>query len=299
MNDAATPGTIATGKPKLRTAAGGYAMLALDQRESLRAMFGQRADGSWVDDDELRRFKRQATEVLAPHASAVLLDRPYAIDGHRPDWVSDAYGLIVAADALDQQTGGPVRNTTFDEQVTVEFLHRVRADAIKFLVIWRPGTGKEERADVVARTVEVARDAGVASLVEAIVATDDGSPWPSEAERHQAIFAAAEEIAPYRPDLYKAQVPGYVPGDLSRVADQARTITEIVGTDWVVLSNGIAREDFADAVRESVRGGAKGFLAGRAVWADLVGSADTPSMLAQISIPRLQQLTGIVDAAQA
>jgi sulfofructosephosphate aldolase len=42
-------------------------------------------------------------------------------------------------------------------------------------------------------------------------------------------------------------------------------------------------------------GGASGFLAGRAVWADIVGSPDIPKALREVSIPRLEQLAEIVD----
>jgi sulfofructosephosphate aldolase len=42
-------------------------------------------------------------------------------------------------------------------------------------------------------------------------------------------------------------------------------------------------------------GGASGFLAGRAVWADIVGSPDIPKALREISIPRLERLAEIVD----
>jgi sulfofructosephosphate aldolase len=48
-------------------------------------------------------------------------------------------------------------------------------------------------------------------------------------------------------------------------------------------------------VKACAMGGASGFLAGRAVWADIVGAADIPKALREVSIPRLEQLAEIVD----
>src|SRR2546423_10190673 len=60
---------------------GTFAMLALDQRESLRAMLvAARAEAT---DEALSRFKVQAVRSLTPFASAVLLDLPYRLTAVR------------------------------------------------------------------------------------------------------------------------------------------------------------------------------------------------------------------------
>lgn len=280
----------------LQTASGNYAMLALDQRESLRAMFPRNVDDSWVDDDTLKAFKREAMRALTPHASAVLLDRPYAVDGRRPEGLAPGCGLIVAADVLHHRTGDPVSSTSVDPLVDVGLLRRVGADAVKFLMVWRPRRGRSERRHMIDNVLSVAKAAGVISVIEVIVRTDGDTPFVTEAERHESIFAAAEEIAAFGPDLYKAEVPGYVRGDTSLVRDHARQLTSIVAGDWVVLSNGVERHEFAAAVGEARAGGAGGFLAGRAVWADLVGRPDIRDALETTSRQRLTLLSELVDS---
>ncbi|GAA5146005.1 aldolase [Microbacterium pseudoresistens] len=280
---------------RIQNPEGGYAMLALDQRESLRAMFPVRADGSWATDEDLRTFKAEAVRELTPLASAVLLDREHALSDGRPAALAEGCGLIVAADVLHQVTGQPVSHSSIDEEVTLEFLSSVGADAVKFLVMWNERDSAAERADLIQPIIELSRRAGVASLVEAVVQTPAGEPFADDGARNEAILAAAAEIAPLGPDVYKAQVPGYSTGDLSRVEENARRLSEIVGTDWVVLSNGVQKEDFADAVTAAIRGGASGFLAGRAIWADVVGRVDTVAALRSVSAPRLQNLRQIVE----
>ena len=277
----------------LRTEDGGFAMVALDQRESLRRMFPL-VDGAEVGDDALREFKATATRVLSPLASAVLLDRPYAVTDARPAELAPEAGLILAADVLEQPPGHGVVDTWLDEVATPEFIARVGAVAVKLLIIWREGVDVAQRADLVARFVALAAEAGVASLVEGIVRPADAEDWTDNAARHDAIIAAAAELSAAGGDIYKAEVPGYVPGDLALVEEHAKRLTEVVPGPWVVLSNGVERPDFADSVRAACAGGASGFLAGRAIWADTVAEADPEAALIERSTRRLRDLTSIV-----
>jgi sulfofructosephosphate aldolase len=283
----------------LQTAGGHYAMLALDQRESLRDMYSRTDDGDFAGDDELREFKKLGASVLSPFASGVLLDRPFGLESTRPEGIAPTCGLIVAVDVLHQIPGHPITHVTFDELATPELLAMVGADAIKVLVLWHRNSGQSERAVLVERAISLAHEAGVASLVEGIVRPDEGSDgWSDPSERHEAILACAAELAEFGPDIYKAEVPGYVDGDLSRVSEHSALLTSIVGQDWVVLSNGVERHSFESAVTEAMRGGASGFLAGRAIWADAVAEADISGALHDRSIDRLKRLSDIVDSVE-
>ncbi|QEO15413.1 aldolase [Agromyces intestinalis] len=283
--------------PGLALADGGFAMLALDQRESLRRMFPL-VHGREVDDETLRRFKRDALDVLSPKASAVLLDRLYALDDRRPAELADDTALILAVDVLIQPPGLPVSGTELDREVTPEFVEQVGADALKLLVIWRERDSADERAELVASFLELAEQSGVVSLVEGIVRPSDGDYWTDHAERHEAILAAAAELGGSGTTIYKAEVPGYVPGDVSLVREHAERLTAAVPVPWVVLSNGVAQDDFADALRESVAGGASGFLAGRAIWSDTVAELDPSAALRTRSTARLDELGRIVSEAR-
>lgn len=269
-------------------------MLALDQRESLRGMFAKTAEGGYVDDDTLRRFKAAGVQVMSPYASALLLDRPFALRYGRPVGLAPSCALIAAADEITQQAGKDMTSVGFDDQVTPEFLIDVNAVAVKVLVLWRRDSGESERGALVSRALEVAEAAGVASLVEGIVRPEPGLGWSSPSERHRAILDCARELIAFRPDIYKAEVPGYVKDDLSRVAEQSERMSAIVGADWVILSNGVDRDAFPDALTEALKGGAAGFLAGRAVWADTVSEQDSTAAMRGRSVGRLQRLTEIV-----
>lgn len=278
----------------LQTSTGQYAMLALDQRESLRDMFGRSLSGSYVGDETLRQFKRSAVASLSGHASAILLDRVLGLSDGAPPGLDPACALIVAVDVLDNQPGHEIMNVAFDHEVTPEFLASVGASAVKLLVAWRRDGDRRMRAELVTQTIELARAAGVASLIEGVVRPSGNGHWSDQRERHQAILDCARELVEFGPDIYKVEVPGYVPGDLSRVEDQSALMSDIVGGDWVILSNGVDREAFPEALAAAMRGGARGFLAGRAVWANAVEAPDPVTVLESQSVTRLQGLTDIV-----
>lgn len=58
-------------------ASGGFAMLAVDQREAMRLMFAAAGAKPPVADSVLTDFKVNAAKILSPYASAVLLDQQF------------------------------------------------------------------------------------------------------------------------------------------------------------------------------------------------------------------------------
>ncbi|WP_084697603.1 hypothetical protein [Glaciibacter superstes] len=280
----------------LMTPEGGFVMVALDQRESLREMFPPTSDGELVNDDVLRAFKETASRILTPHATGVLVDRPYGVtEPRRPEWVDEGCSLILAADVLHSVRGAGVAGTSLDEEVTEEFVRATGAAAVKLLIIWRRGDREHERT--VSDFLSLAEAAGVASFVEGIVRPPAGGDWRGASDRHDAIIEAAADLS-RGASVYKAEVPGYVPSDVSLVREQAQALTEAASGRWVVLSNGVQQADFTDAVAESCAGGSSGFLAGRAIWADTVVEKDPAAALADRSVGRLKQLSGIVRASR-
>lgn len=67
----------------------------------------------------------------------------------------------------------------------------------------------------------------------------------------------------------------------------------------MILSSGVDAARFPEAVRIACNAGASGFLAGRAIWASVVGSPDLETDLREVSVPTLRRLGEIVDDAVA
>lgn len=273
---------------------GALAMVAMDQRESLRHMFDEAGAGR-VADERMIAFKLDVARALSPLASGFLIDREYGVERAAP-LLPSSCGLILAADALEQEPGGPVQETGLDEVVVAPESDLHGAVAIKLLVIWRRDARREQRVELARRFIEVAAARGVLSVLEPVVrATPEetaAGTWDAEA----AIAEAARELSPLGPSLYKVQVPLGGRAEPAELERACATLGEAITGPWVVLSQGVDRDDFAGAVRAACRGGASGFLAGRALWSDVVGRPDVPAALAEVSVPRLERLVELVDA---
>ncbi len=272
---------------------GALAMVAVDQREALRGMFAAHQDSA-VPDSQLTQFKVDVARELSPYASALLVDQEFGIDAIIDQKVlAPTCGLIAAADLLVGPAGGAATDTAVDKDVDPIRMRDIGSVGLKFLVLWRNDESPESRLKLVDEFNQLCQKSGLPSIIEVIVKppTDSSRSF----DREEELIIAAKEAAHWNADLYKAEVPFHGEGDLLAITRNAQRITEAVGTPWVVLSNGVKAPFFADAVKACAQGGASGFLAGRAVWADIVGAKDIPAALREVSIPRLEKLAEIVD----
>lgn len=265
---------------------GTFAMVAMDQRESLRTMLEQH-HARPVPDERLTAFKLAVARELAPHASGLLLDRHYALaDVAQDGIVPSSCGLLVAVDELEQRPGEIVEDTSLDEEAEIDAFAAMGAVALKLLVIWRDDDLRARRLETAHRFVELADEHGLLSVLEGVVRHQD---------REAAIVEAAAELSSTGASLYKCEVPRHGRGVAVQLEAAAREIDAVVACPWVVLSQGVEVADFPRAVAACCRGGASGFLAGRALWSDTVHAVDPTPLLREWSVPRLVELASTVD----
>lgn len=278
---------------RLARSSGALAMVAVDQREALRGMFAKHQSLP-VLDSQLTQFKVDVARELSPYGSGLLVDQEFGIDAIVDSKVlNPECGLIAAADLLIGPAGGAATDTAVDRSVDPQRMKAIGAAGLKFLVLWRNDESPESRMKLVEEFNALCDSVDLPSIIEVIVKAphDPSKSWDREAE----LIIAAQEARTWGADLYKAEVPFHGEGDLSAITRSAAAISEAIQGPWVVLSNGVKAEFFADAVMACAQGGASGFLAGRAVWADIVGAPDINKALRDISVPRLEKLGEIVD----
>jgi sulfofructosephosphate aldolase len=295
MPDDLDPGARIVSGPSLGALArpgGAFAMLAIDQRESLRTLLV--AAGGEGTDQNLREFKVEVARALSPAASAMLVDRDYGLRAIADSGaLAPGCGLIVAVDRLVQPPGGALEWSELDRGAMTGELAERGARALKFLVLWRPDQPASRRADMVGHFVERCRSLGLLSVLEGLVQVPGGGLGP---DMDAAIQAAAEELAPYRPDLYKTHVPTHGHGTADEITAASLRISRVLRCPWVVLSASVPVERFPGAVEAACRGGASGFLAGRGVWGPSI-SAPRPELdLATEARSRFERLVAVVDA---
>jgi sulfofructosephosphate aldolase len=271
-------------------------MLAVDQREAMRAMFAEHTPGP-VPDQTLTRFKVEATRVLSPYASGVLVDRQFAFDAvTAAGAVAPGCGLIAAADRLIPGADEIVGAVEIDTEVVPAEVKAAGAVALKLLVLWRPDEAPDKRVAMVEEFVAMCRAAGLISIVEPVSRKPlDGRPW----DWADGVLAAAKELGSLGADLYKAEVPLHGEGDDAEILRGCEQLTAAIGSPWVVLSSGVRADLFPRAVELACKAGASGFLAGRAVWRDVIDAPDLGRALATEAVDRLRRLGDVVDDALA
>ena len=290
---AASGGLSALARPS-----GGFAMVAIDQREALRAMFVERQP-SPVPDAQLTAFKLAAARALSPHASGLLVDRQFALDQVVSQHaIADGCGLIAAGDHFIATGRELVADTEIDEAVIPADVAAQGAVAMKLLVIYRPDGDPTSRIAMVEDFVDRCHRAGLLSIIEPISrAPHDGRSWDAD----EGILAAARELGSRGADLYKCEVPLHGQGNPADIGRRCAILTESIASPWVVLSSGVPPDEFPAAVEIACREGASGFLAGRAVWASaldrFIDSDDPERELRQLAVPRLHRLCDLVDTS--
>lgn len=278
----------------LKRPSGAFAMLALDQRETMRAMFAQRQQAP-VTNEQIVAFKLLALRTLSPLASAVLIDREFAwSQAIQEGAAAPNCSLIAAADRFYASDDEIVAGVEIDDRIAPAELREQGAKALKLLVIWRPDESSETRVAMVDQFVSCCRQAGLISIIEPVSRkARDGRATDTQ----KGILAAARELGNRGQDLYKSEVPLHAEGEENDIRRQCAELTRLIRSPWVVLSSGVLPDRFPIAVQWACKEGARGFLAGRAIWKNAIGTTDPLTALQTESCERLKRLCDVVDEA--
>jgi sulfofructosephosphate aldolase len=268
---------------------GGFAMVANDGRESLRGIFHQ-ADRP-CEDADLVSFKTTVARVLGPHCTAMLMDPMYGLPALAAlREAAPQTGRLLAVDRFDEPRFGPLAATSLDRDAMHPDQVPSDVHALKFYMFWHPDQPAGPRREEAAEFVEGCARLGVVSLLEGVVQLPVTDPRFDD-----ALLAAATEMGEARPDVYKTQVPTLGRAPLEDIERRSSDLSRAVGVPWVALSNGVAADRFADVVSAVCRGGASGFLAGRASWSRAVEQDNPAEELASSGVLRLQTYAERVD----
>ena len=290
MSGGAERGSILAGP------SGRFTIVALDHRDALRAEFDALAPadpgpgagrGGDRGTDELRRFKADVLAAVgrAPvRPSAVMLEPEYSLPDLRsavPDGVAVTCALEAQGYLADPSAGNDLLDGWSPARV-----RSVGADGAKLLVLYRHDRGSFTAAQeaLVAGVVAEAAEAGVPALIEPVpvdvVDADD---------RRRVIVEAARRLAPLGPMVLKLPFPG---------VGACPEVTEAAGPHpWVLLSWGVAYDEFRAQLTEAMDAGCAGFAAGRALWREAVDPVARAEFLAGVFQDRLAELIAAVETA--
>ncbi len=271
---------------------GTFAIIAFDQRNTLRRMFS--AVGIEATDQDMRDVKVEVTRALTPDATGILLDPQLGVGAVMDAGaLNPSCGLLIAAEPTDRgDFEGEPRSYRIPEQ-DAAWVKSMGGHAVKVLVMMNPQrevrTGEPditaETVDLVNAIVEDCRAQGIPSVIENLIFSPRGVETLSAAERERAIITSAELLTAVKPDLLKLEYPGSPEG--------CKRLSDVLTVPWAVLSAGVDFDVFEDVIKISCdAGGASGFIAGRSVWKEAVGLNQTEraTFLSETARPRLLKL---------
>src|SRR5438270_5658920 len=134
-----TPGKLA-GMKAVSDKRGVIAAAAMDQRGSLQKALAKEK-GADVSASMLEEFKSIVTEVLTPHASAILLDPEFGLPASKRR--SKNAGLLLAYEKTGYDKIGPGRLPDLLDNWSVRRLKEAGADCVKILLYYTTLDSKE------------------------------------------------------------------------------------------------------------------------------------------------------------
>jgi tagatose-1,6-bisphosphate aldolase len=271
--------------------AGKFAILAMDQRATLRTMLYKAGQPS--RDEDLGAFKVDVIGALSPFASGVLTDVEYGLGPVRAAGALDNdVGLLIASERSPQRTWNGQHRTEYSPADRgPAFVAANGGAALKFLIRWQPdrraGPGEpdlaQEAFDAVRAVVVDCREYGMPAVIESLVEKASG-------DDRRLVVRGAQLLAELAPDLLKLEWPGSAEG--------CRELTTVCGNvPWALLSAGVGYDEFVERVLTAMDAGACGYIAGRSFWgeaATLTGAARR-QFLRTIATDRMTRLNTAIE----
>ena len=291
------------GLATLASGNGTFSMLALDHRGSFKHMTAEilGGDASW---EQVATEKARLGKALIPHASAVLLDPVYAAAPliARGILPGDT-GFLVTLEKSGYVGAADARRNVIEPGWSAAAIKKMGASGLKFLVHYHPDS--ETAGDQIATMREVGEACREHDLI--LVAEPVGyNPYgdrsdPGYIESMPCLVAqTAKDFSDCGADILKLEYPLLEPASADDMQLACQAVTDATPLPWVVLSGGVAFDEFLGQVRAACAGGASGFLGGRAIWKEAMSMPapeDRDRFLACVAAPRIAALHAVTEAS--
>ncbi len=278
------PGKLA-GLKKVSNEKGVIAAAAMDQRGSLQKSLAKEK-GAPVSDAMMEEFKSLVTEVLTPHASAILLDPEWGLPASKRR--AKNAGLLLAYEKTGYDANTPGRLGDLLDLWSVQRLKEAGADCIKILLYYTPFDSKDinnKKHAWVERLGDECRANDIPFFLE-FVGYEDGADEKGleyAKKKPQIVTGSMREFSKdrYGVDVLKVEVPvnmKFVEGTKSFGGQKAYSKKEAVDLfhqaagvatkPFIYLSAGVSNNEFTETLELAAETGVKfnGVLCGRATW---------------------------------
>ena len=279
-----TAGKLA-GLKRVSNDRGVIAAAAMDQRGSLQKSLAKEKGGE-VNDAMMEEFKTLVTEVLTPHASAILLDPEWGLPASKRR--AKNAGLLLAYEKTGYDKTGPGRLGDLLDHWSAKRLKEAGADCVKILLYYTPFDPKDvndKKHAWVERIGDECRANDIPYFLE-FVGYEEGADekgFEYAKKKPQIVMESMKEFSKdrYGVDVLKVEVPvnmKFVEGakvyagqkaySKQEAMDLFRQAAKVASKPFIYLSAGVSNGEFTEALEMAAEAGVKfnGVLCGRATW---------------------------------
>jgi tagatose 1,6-diphosphate aldolase len=279
-----TPGKLA-GLRAVSNDRGVIAAAAMDQRGSLQKSLAKEK-GADVSDAMMEEFKSLVTEVLTPHASAILLDPEWGLPASKRR--SKNAGLLLAYEKTGYDKTGPGRLPDLLDHWSARRLKEAGADCVKILLYYTPFDPKdvnEQKHAWVERIGDECRANDMPYFLE-FVGYEEGADEKGveyAKKKPQIVMESMKEFSKdrYGVDVLKVEVPvnmkwvegakcygGQKAYSKEEAMNYFRQAAQVSSKPFIYLSAGVSNAEFTESLEMAAEAGVKfnGVLCGRATW---------------------------------
>lgn len=255
---------------------GKFLMLALDHRGSFKKLINPAKPDS-VSNDTVIQLKSEIIQTLADQFSALLIDEVWGLEACKEVCQTKPFLLPLEKSGYVDED----RERVTELEYSVGQIKEMGASGAKLLIYFNPS------AESANKQLETAR-----KVMEDCKAND--FPFFLEIVTYGGENLVIDSVKKFIesgiiPDVWKLEYPGSL--------QECQEITSLVGdTPWILLTGGQSFEEFRPQLETAIRGGAKGFLAGRALWQEvcIMSGKERQQFLEEILPERFKEISEIV-----
>lgn len=232
---------------------GKFLMLALDHRGSFKKCLNSDNPDS-VKDEQIIQLKSEIIASLKDQFSGLLIDVDYGLSAYQTK--TKPYLLSVEKSGYIDKGGERITELEYSVKELIDF----GAAGAKLLLYFNPKLpSAKEQLKRAKEVLKECKEHNFPFFLEIVTYEVDGPENRTELVLNSLKTFLSQEIVP---DVFKLEYPG-----------SFRSCTEVTAlllkTPWIILTRGDSFDTFVGELKDAIRGGAVGFLAGRALWQEV------------------------------
>lgn len=251
-------------------------------------------------------FKLDLVGVVAPFASAVLLDPIYGAGQAIASGLLPGHtGLLVSAEKTGYSGDSTARITELLPDWSVRKVKKLGASAVKLLLYFRADLQEvaSKQLGMVSKVAEQCIEEDIPLLVESVsypTAGEKDNPEEFFRKKPELVIETASRLTALPIDILKSEFPVDIDyeKDEAKLKTYCQKLSQASRLPWVLLSAGTDLERFRREVEIACQSGASGFMAGRALWQEATHISSREERLdffKSQTISRLKELTQVAE----